>query len=94
METLHLSEIVKDTYTNSSGYSLYVAINSAISKGNKVVLSFKGATPASSSFLNSSLGELIDKIGFDKFKEIVKLTDLNKSQAEVLRRYFDSCNIA
>lgn len=92
MKTIILSEIVTDTYTNASGYGLFVMLNDAISNKEKVSVSFKGATPTSSSFLNSSLGELIEDYGMDVFKTYVKLVDLNKSQVTVLRRYFDSIN--
>lgn len=92
METIQISQIVKDTYTNSSGYTLYTVVYNIISKGNTVILSFKDSTPTSSSFLNSSLGELIDNFGFEKFKKQVKITDLNKSQLGILKRYFDSCS--
>ena len=93
MKTIYLSNIVIDTYTNSAGYSLYLELEKYISKGKKVILSFKNATPTSSSFLNSSIGEVIDKFGFDSFKSQIKLSDMSKSQAGVLKKYFDSCDL-
>jgi len=91
METYILSDLVSDTYTNASGYTLYTFLEKHIASDDKVELSFKGASPTSSSFLNSSFGELIEKYGFDKFKAHLKLSDLSKSQASVLKRYFISC---
>ncbi len=93
MKTIYLSEIVDDTYTNSSGYALFIVLKDHLSNGRSVSLSFKGATPTSTSFLNSSLGELLDHMGFADFKTRFKLIELSKSQSGVLRKYFDSCDI-
>ncbi|MCH2231781.1 MAG: STAS-like domain-containing protein [Crocinitomicaceae bacterium] len=93
MERIYLSNIVEDTYTNASGYALMIVLKAYLDKGVKVELSFKDATPTSSSFLNSSIGELIENFGFDKFKKLVSLRELSKTQANTLRNYFTSCGL-
>lgn len=89
----NIKEIVKDTYTNSSGSVLLSFLNNYLHKGQQVTLSFKGAPPTSTSFLNSSIGELLDQYGFNRFKEIVKLTDLSATQAQILKNYFLSFDL-
>jgi hypothetical protein len=88
---LFVKDIVDDTYTNASGYSLFTILKDYLHKGQFIVLSFKGSTPPSSSFLNSSIGELLDEFGFNKFKKMVNLVDLTPTQAQVLKNYFNSC---
>ena len=89
---LFIKDIVQDTYTNASGFVLLTVLKDYFKSGQPVILSFKDATPPSSSFLNSSIGELLDQFGFAKFKSMVKLVDLNATQAQVLKNYFLSCD--
>jgi len=91
--TIFLKDVVTDTYTNASGLSLFIVLKKHIDGNDKVELSLKDSTPMSSSFMNSSIGELIYNYGFDKFKSIVKFTDLTHSHADIIRNYLKSCGI-
>ncbi len=93
MKTIYLKNIVPDTYTNSADYTLYLALKDYVTKNKNVALSFKGASPTSSSFLNSSFGQLLDDFDFDKIKYTIKLTELSKSEASILKEYFLSCGV-
>ena len=73
--TLFIKDIVQDTYSNASGYALLTILKDYLNKNKSIVLSFKDSTPTSSSFLNSSIGELLDDYGFDKFKKMVSGTE-------------------
>ncbi|MBU0560918.1 MAG: STAS-like domain-containing protein [Bacteroidetes bacterium] len=88
---LFLKNIVPDTYTNASGFVLLTILNKYFQNGDSVILSFKGASPPSSSFLNSSIGELLDAHGFDKLKTMIRFIDLTLTQAQSLKHYFNTC---
>jgi len=88
-----LIEIVKGTLTNSEGVKVFKLLDKSISDEVTIELSFSGASALSSSFLNSSIGELIEKYGFERFKQYVKLVDLRQSVANQLRDYLRSCNL-
>ena len=89
---LFIKDIVPDTYTNAAGFVLFTILNKHILDGQSIILSFKDSTPPSSSFLNSSVGELLDHFGFAKFKSMIKFIDLNMTQAQTLKNYFLSCD--
>lgn len=86
---LRLMDIVPGTSTNEEGTLLFAALDPIIAKGNKVRLSLDGATPLSSSFLNSSFGELIDKYGLDKVKSLLLISRYTPSLARTLKEYFE-----
>ncbi len=85
-----ISNIVKNTYINSEGHKLYIELLPFIKEQKKIDLSFVGLTPMSTSFLNSSIGALIDEFGFDLFKNTIHPVEITKSHAEVLSRYIKS----
>ena len=90
---LYIKDIVKDTYTNASGDVLLSALQGYFQNGQPIILSFKDTTPPSTSFLNSSVGELLDKYGFTKFKSLVKFVDMTVTQSQVLKNYFHSSDL-
>lgn len=85
-----INNIVKNTYINSEGEKLYYALFDFMRNNQKVEISFVGLTPMSTSFLNSSVGALIDEFGVEKFKSLVKPVEITKSQAETLINYLQS----
>lgn len=85
---LKLTSIVSDTYTNSAGYALFLALDKYIKANDRVELSFEGATPTSSSFLNSSFGAIIDAYGMDRLKTSVKITHLSIGEQQILKKFF------
>lgn len=90
---LFIRDIVPDTYTNAAGFTLLTVLKNYFFSNQPITLSFKNATPPSSSFLNSSIGELLDQFGFAHFKSIIKFTDLTATQAQALKNYFSTCDI-
>jgi hypothetical protein len=83
-----LMEVTGGTSTNAQGAALCVVVKRALLDGNKIRLSLKDASPMSSSFLNSSFGELIDQIGLDKIRSSISLVHYTASQANTLKSYF------
>lgn len=86
-----ISIIVKDltsgTLTNVDGLNLRVAIDAALASGDSVLLSFSGIHTISSSFLNSSLGEIFDKYGYDVLRSRIKITHYTTPLAGAITRY-------
>ncbi len=89
---LKLTSIVKETYTNTAGYTLFLALDSHFKANDPVELSFSEATPTSSSFLNSSLGALVEAYGIDQVKRLLKITNISSGEQQVLRKFFSSLN--
>lgn len=84
---IFIKDIVTDTYTNASGYQLYLALKEDLKDGEIIQLSFLGATSPSTSFLNSSFGNLIEDIGLDNFLSVIKPAEVTQTQANMLRHY-------
>ena len=89
MQQVILKDLVQDTYTNASGISFAIQLEKYIKKEEPVEISISGTSPISSSFFNSSFGDLIEKYGYDKIKQLIKFTGVNASQGKLLRNYFD-----
>jgi STAS-like domain of unknown function (DUF4325) len=81
---------VNNTYTNSEGMKLYAALKPYFESGDKVDVSFVDLSPTSTSFLNSSIGNLIDEYGINNFKKVVRPVQITRSHADLLKKYLDS----
>ncbi len=78
-----------DTYTNETGVGLYFELKKYIEKKELILVSFKDVT-TSTSFLNSSFGEIIENYGLDCLKSFVKPIDVSKGQSKILKDYINS----
>ena len=86
-EIIIVKNIVAGTSTNAEGLSLFIAMDKVIAKGNIIVLSLNGCTPMSSSFLNSSIGALIEKHGFKSMKGQLILKNYTQVMADNIKHY-------
>jgi predicted nucleotide-binding protein (sugar kinase/HSP70/actin superfamily) len=87
---IKIKDIVDDTFTNASGYVLYLALDDKLKKTSEVFdLSFEGISCTSSSFLNSSIGIIIEDYGIDVLKRI-KPIHVGATQADLLKKYISS----
>ncbi len=84
---IELMDCVTGTTTSSEGMALFVAMDKAFKSGKSVKLSLKNSTPLSSSFLNSSFGELYEKYGYVKLKRNIAIVNYLPSQALVIKKY-------
>ena len=84
---IDIKSITKATFSNADGLSLKTAISNALVDGNSVVLSFSNIDSVSSSFLNSSLGDIIDNFGFDVLKNRIKITNYTSHLATIINKY-------
>ncbi|MEO6883122.1 MAG: DUF4325 domain-containing protein [Bacteroidia bacterium] len=89
---INLMDTVAGTATTTEGLALYLAMSKAMDTGKNVKLSLKDCTPLSSSFLNSTFGELYDRYGYDKIKERVVLINYFPSHAMAIKKYLQDLN--
>jgi len=87
MDKIRIKDLNIGTSTNKDGYALRLTLNPYFKSENSVCVSFSETTPMSSSFFNSSFGELIDTYGYDKFEDIVIISDITKSHFELIKKY-------
>jgi hypothetical protein len=85
---IDLMSTVHGTATNDQGLALYIVLKKQFLNDMKVRLSLHNATPMSSSFMNSSLGALIDEFGYPKVTTLLSLIHFNRTQAENIKKYF------
>ena len=86
---INLNDVVNGTSTNNEGAELYAALAPHLAAGTVVRLSLRGATAMSSSFLNSSFGDLIDHYGIAALRRSLKLVDYVPSHAAIIKKYVD-----
>jgi len=87
MDTIKIKDLNIGTSTNMDGCALKLVLTPYFEIENPVYVSFRETTPMSSSFFNSSFGELIDNYGYEKFKKIVVVSDITKSHFELILKY-------
>lgn len=88
--TLVLTSLVTGTSTNAEGDKLFAALAPYVAAGQVVRLSLLNASPMSTSFLNSSFGELIDTYSLAAVRANLKLIDYLPSHATLIKRYIDA----
>jgi hypothetical protein len=85
--------VVKDvtygTSTNAEAIPLYVLMDNALLNNKAIVLSLKGCTAMSTSFLNSSIGSIVDKYGWDALKGKLSVVDYNPTVAGIIKSYLE-----
>lgn len=88
-KTIKILDVVDDFVTNAGGFALYTSLKQVLDSNDLVVLSFKGVSGTSSSFLNSSIGALVDEYGISVLQKI-KPVDVSVVQAAILKKYIAS----
>lgn len=87
MKTIILSKQLNGTSTNDDGRNLKNILMQYFINNEKVRISFKDTTPMSSSFFNSSFGDLINEFGIDKFRNIIQPVDIKLSHMNLIKKY-------
>ena len=87
IQEIKLMDVVSGTSSNAEAMALYIQMDKAIGSGRKIRLSLHNSTSMSSSFLNSSFGELFDKYGMGVIREHLTLIDFKPSHAAVIKEY-------
>lgn len=86
-----LKNFVDNTDTNVEGVKLFCLLDKLISDDVAFVLEVESNMTLSSSFLNSSLGNIIDKYGYNSLKDKLKIKT-NKSQFDRISKYIKKYN--
>jgi len=84
---INIKSIVISTLTNSDALPLRLEMDEILKSGGSIVLSFKGVKTISSSFLNSSIGEIIEKYGFENLSQKLSITESSKDISETIQKY-------
>ena len=87
MNTIIIKNVTSGTLSNTEGAILFCAIDFALKSNIPVLLSFESINTISSSFLNSSIGNIVDKYGFTILKDNLKITNYTKPIAATLVKY-------
>lgn len=86
-----LKDYVTNTDTNIEGVKLFCLLDNLISNSEVFILEIENDMSLSSSFLNSSFGNIIDKYGFINLKNHLKIKT-NKSQFGRISNYLNKYN--
>lgn len=68
MNTIVVSDILKNTALNEDGEVLYSHIRKSFDQGNQVTVSFEGIAALNTSFVNSAFVDLLDHYSFSFIK--------------------------
>ncbi|MFD2556598.1 MULTISPECIES: STAS-like domain-containing protein [Sphingobacterium] len=90
MKTLQINNLVDNTSTNVAGFQLYSILEKSIHVNEIIQIDLIGSLAISSSFFNSSFGELIEKHGFTSVTKKLKFKNVSTDQKRLLKSYFDS----
>jgi len=90
---LNIKDICVSTYTNADGMSLKLAVSNLLNTYDHIVISFHSIDSVSTSFLNSSFGELISDYGIDIFKDRIKVTNYTNSLITTIKKYINSFSL-
>ena len=85
--TVYIKDIVSNTVQHSEGIKLFDVLDLHFSKDERICLSLKDSTPMSSSFLNTSIGQIIKKYGIDFFRNHLTISEYTINQAIYLKDY-------
>jgi hypothetical protein len=86
-QTIIIKDTVASTLSNADAMPLKLALDQALKNGTSVILSFEGIRSISSSFLNSSIGDIVDSYGFDVLKNRITITHYTPTLADVIKKY-------
>lgn len=88
-----VKNVCNGTFTNADGMSLFLTIDSSLKDSNNVLLSFSGINSVSSSFLNSSIGSIIEKYGINVMKDNIKISNFTPTIATILKKYIEQFTV-
>ncbi|EIA20018.1 STAS-like domain-containing protein [Listeria fleischmannii] len=78
MVKLLISKITENAFSNTDGDLVYKEIKKNLLSGKDVQVSFKGFTSVNSSFVNSSLMQLLNDFSMEEIKKRVMFIDTTK----------------
>lgn len=81
-------DYVKQCYTQEDGQKIYAIILPYLERKTKVEVSFDGVEFVPSSFVNTALIALLDKVPFQTIKECLSFINTTKQINEMIRDRF------
>jgi hypothetical protein len=86
---IEIQNICLSTLSNSDGLLFYNELDNILSKGDIALISFANINTISSSFLNSSFGEIVTKYDYSVLRNRIKITHFTPKIAKVVVKYLD-----
>ena len=79
-----------DSYNDFANAGSAVAKDSAVAieRNDSILFDMKGLDAVSTVFLNTSFGYLMDKYGIDRVRKSFRFSNILRSQAERIKKYF------
>lgn len=81
-------DYVKQCYTQEDGKKIYAVVLPYLEKKIKVELSFDGVEFVPSSFVNTALIALLDKVPFQTIRDCLSFVDTTKQINDMIRDRF------
>jgi len=82
-------DLVRQCYTQADGEKVFKELLPRLQRGERVSLSFEGVETVPSSFVNTSLIHLLDKVSFETIKQNLRFVDTTRQINEMIKRRFD-----
>ena len=84
-----LSDFTTDSITNESGDKFFDLVDVFLKEDKKITVNVSNLPPFSSSFLNSSIGALVEKYTIQKVTSLVKFTNASYFNSKAIVKYFN-----
>ena len=88
---IKLNSLVNNTDSNTEGVKLYCILDGYFKDNKLLLLDIDSDMSLTSSFLNSSFGNIIDKYGYAKLKNNLRIKT-NKNQIYRIKDYLEKYN--
>jgi hypothetical protein len=88
-----VKDVTTGTVSNIDGLNLKFAIDKALAGTDSIILSFEGVNTLSSSFLNSSIGDIIENHSFDILKNRLRITNYTPVIANTIMKYINDLRL-
>lgn len=88
MVTITILDLTKRVYTFDDGFLVFSKIHDAFSKGEEVILSFKGIDAIPSSFANGCFVKLLSEYGIDMIKKNLQIIESTKQINTMIKARF------
>jgi STAS-like domain of unknown function (DUF4325) len=91
---IRLRSIVRGANTFDEGVRAFDALQNALKKPGKVVVSFDGIQTATSSFVNASFVGLLDQFSYADLKSRVRVVDSTRQINEMIKTRMERTALA
>jgi hypothetical protein len=82
-------DLVPQCYTQDGDHVIFQALYPKLQRGEKIELSFDGVETVPSSFINTSLIHLLDRVSFETIKANLRFVNTTRQINEMIKTRFD-----